>query len=207
MKRIKLVPVQFKMFGEMIGGIMSLIQGKKQKASGEKKIAQSELLMPAAEDSEQRLAYEKLANKADTMYSGAYASTLTDNLAENFAGIKEGAMSLASGGGSDVTALMKVGNQASGAFNDILGAVENRAVQYDSMANTALDHIAQRKLELQLMKHQEKRYDGVTELSAGNKNIAAGQAGIAGGVGQIMDTAATLGIGALKSGINKGKSE
>ena len=33
MKRIKLVPVQFKMFGEMIGGIMSLIQGKKQKAA------------------------------------------------------------------------------------------------------------------------------------------------------------------------------
>ena len=37
MKRIKLVPVQFKMFGEMIGGIMSLVQGKKQKAAGEKR--------------------------------------------------------------------------------------------------------------------------------------------------------------------------
>lgn len=206
MKRIKLVPVQFKMFGELIGGIMSLVHGKKQKASGEKKIAQAELLMPPAEDSEQRLAYEKLSNKADTMYSGSYASTLTDKLAENFAGIKEGALSLASGGGSDITALMKVGNQVSGSFNDVLGAVENRAVQYDSMANTALDQIAQRKLELQLMKHQEKRYDGVTETAAGNKNIDAGQAGIAAGVGGIIDTAATLGIGAIKSGINKRKS-
>lgn len=207
MKRIKLVPVQFKMFGEMIGGIMSLIQGKKQKAAGEKKIAQSELLIPGAEDPEQRLAYEKLKSKADTMYSGSYASTLTDNLAESFAGIKEGAMSLASGGGSDVTALMKVGNQASGAFNDVLGSIENRATQYDAMSGAALDQIAQRKLELDLMKHQEKRYDGLTELQTGNANIAAGKAGIAGGVGGMMDTAATLGIGALKSGINKRKSE
>lgn len=203
MKKIILVPVKFKIFGEMIGGIMALVQGKKQKASGEKKIAQADLLIPGAEDVEQRLAYEKLKNKADTMYSGSYASTLTDNLAENFAGIKEGAMSLASGGGSDVTALMKIGNQASGAFNDVLGNIENRATQYDVMSGQALDQIAQRKLELQLLKHQEKRYDGVTETAAGNKNIDAGKAGIAAGVGGLVDTAATLGIGALKSKINK----
>ena len=109
-------------------------------------------------------------------------------------------MSLASGGGADVTALMKVGGQASGAFNDVLGSLENRATQYDAMSGAALDQIAQRKLELDLMKHQEKRYDGLTELQTGNANIAAGKAGIASGVGGMMDTAATLGIGAIKSG-------
>lgn len=174
-----------------------MAEGEQQKAQGRLKISQAESMIPAQEDPELRYNLSRIQRKRDSMYSGSYASSMKDNLDQTFANIKEGALTLASGGGADVNALLKAGGTVSQAYNDILGNIENRAFQYETMSQKQLDDIAQRKLELSLLRHQEKRYDGVTQLAAGNANVAAGQASMAGGFSSLVNTAfgAVGGIG------------
>ena len=200
MKRLFL-KVNYRFLGSLIGGIMAIKNGKEQESSGKQKIAQSDKLMPLEEDPEQRLAYANIRKKADSYQSGSFASSMRDDLDNNYANINEGILSLASGGGADATALMRQGKTASQAYNALTGTLEQKGLALEQQANTQLGDLLQRELELKLMKHQEKRYDGQTELAAGLQNQNAGMASI----GSAVDSVANIGIAALTGGIG-GKS-
>lgn len=197
MKKVIILKISYRFLDQIIGGILGMAEGEQQKAQGRLKISQAESMIPAQEDPELRYNLSRIQRKRDSMYSGSYASSMKDNLDQTFANIKEGALTLASGGGADVNALLKAGGTVSQAYNDILGNIENRAFQYETMSQKQLDDIAQRKLELSLLRHQEKRYDGLTQLAAGNANVAAGQASMIGGFSSLANTAfgAVGGIG------------
>lgn len=203
MKKVIILNVSYRFLGELIGGILARKEGARQVEEGEKKISQAEGMIPGQEDPELRYNLSRIQRKRDSMYSGSYASSMKDNLDQTFANIKEGALTLASGGGADVNALLKAGGTVSQAYNDILGNIENRAFQYETMSQKQLDDIAQRKLELSLLRHQEKRYDGVSEVAAGRANLAAGTASIAGGVDGAINTV----IGGMTAGLYRNKNQ
>lgn len=198
------IKISYRALGTIIAGIIAGRKGKKQEAEGRQKIAQSEQLIPEEVDGEQRLALNRIQRKTDSYNSGSFASSMYDELNQNYANVTEGALSLASGGGSDVTALLRQGKTAGQAFNQVLGAVENKGMAYENEAQRQLEAITQRRLELQLLKHQEKRYDGQTMLQAGLQNQAAGNATIAAGVEDAVST--VLGIFKMGSGKSKGGS-
>ena len=192
MKRLFL-KVNYGFLGSLISGIMAIKNGKRQEASGKKKIQESDALMPENEDPEQRMNYALTRKKADAYQTGSFASSMQDDLDNNFANMTEGALSLASGGGADATALMRQGKTASQAYNTLTGTLEQKGSALDLQADNQLGDLLQRTLELNLMKHQEKRYDGQTELAAGLQNKNAGMASI----GSAVDSVANIGISAL----------
>ena len=133
------------------------------------------------------------------MYSGSYASALSDNMKQQHANMQQGALSLASGGGADVTAMMRSGNMIGQNFNQTIGALEQQGFQYEQESQRRLEDIVQRQLELNLMKHQEKRYDANSMIAAGDMQKNAGSAAIMSGMDSMVNTAVSLGTGAFSS--------
>lgn len=197
MKRLFL-RVNYGFLGSLIGGILALKNGKEQEASGKKKIQESDALMPENEDPEQRMNYALTRKKADAYQTGSFASSMKDDLDNNFANMTEGALSLASGGGADATALMRQGKTASQAYNTLTGTLEQKGSVLDAQADNQLGDLLQRTLELNLMKHQEKRYDGQTELAAGLQNKNAGMASIGSAVDSVANMGLSMGLSAIK---------
>ena len=113
--------------------------------------------------------------------------------------MQQGALSLASGGGADVTAMMRSGNMIGQNFNQTIGALEQQGFQYEQESQRRLEDIVQRQLELNLMKHQEKRYDANSMIAAGDMQKNAGSAAIMSGMDSMVNTAVSLGTGAFSS--------
>lgn len=189
---MRILSLNYKGLASIIMGAVQMRKGAKKAERGRKMLVESDKLFPEYENQEQRFNLNRIQSKRDSMYSGSYASTLMDNLNQNYANVTEGAMSLGSGGGSDVTALMQQGKTASQAFNQVLGLTEKLGFDYEQEANKQLGDIVQRKLELELMKHQEKRYDANSLIAAGETQNNAGAAAVLQGVEDIKDTAMSV---------------
>lgn len=146
---MRILSLNYKGLASIIMGAVQMRKGAKKAERGKKMLVESDKLFPEYENQEQRFNLNRIQSKRDSMYSGSYASTLMDNLNQNYANVTEGAMSLGSGGGSDVTALMQQGKTASQAFNQVLGLTEKLGFDYEQEANKQLGDIVQRKLELE----------------------------------------------------------
>lgn len=192
-----------KFLGSLIGGIIQRKQGIKKANEGRKLLSESDNYFPALEDAEQRGALNRIRARANNLYSGSYASALSDNMKQQYANMQQGALSLASGGGADVTAMMRSGNMIGQNFNQTIGALEQQGFQYEQESQRRLEDIVQRQLELNLMKHQEKRYDANSMIAAGDMQKNAGSAAIMSGMDSMVNTAVSMGTGAFKSMLNK----
>lgn len=194
---MKVLVLQYKGLASMIMGAVQARKGKKKAAEGRNLLSQSEQLRPDEVDTQSRLSLNRIQAKRDSMYSGSYASTLTDGLNESYAALTEGALSLASGGGADVNALLKQSKSAGQAVNNIIGQVENNALAYETEAQRQLESIQQRQLELQLLNHQQKRYDANAMIAAGDAQQMAGQAAAVQGFEDTVNTGLSLMTGGM----------
>lgn len=194
---MKKIFLQYKGLGSIIAGAIMAHRGKKKEKEGKKLLAESDKLIPDDTDQEQRFALNRIQSKRDSLYSGSYASTLLDDLNQNYANMTEGALSLASGGGADVTALLRQGKTASQAFNQTIGALEQQGFSYEQEAQRQLENIIQRKLEIGLLKHQEKRYDANSMIAAGDAQRNAGIAAASAGVDDMINTAISVVTGGM----------
>lgn len=183
--------------GSLISGIVAKRTGERQTAEGKRHIANSEDIFPENENFEQRLFLNGLEKKTKGYYTGSMASSLTDELEKSFSSVKEGALSLASGGGADVTSLMRNNSAQKEAFNGILGTLEGKGLARDQMNEALLDKISQRSLDLDLLRFQNERYEGQRLLQSGEQNKMAGQSAFASFGDQLFDIGATMGLSAI----------
>lgn len=186
------------MLADLIGGIISTRKGNKQIAEGEKSLELAKSKFPDFSDNRELVLLDELERKSDSYYTGSKASLIKDDIGSGFASVKEGALSLASGGGADVNSLIGISNSQSNAYNNALSFFEERGVQRDAMEQSLLSDIVQKELELRLLDYSNERYKGESLVSAGEQNKEAGKSAITGFFSDLED----LGMSFLSGGLS-----
>jgi hypothetical protein len=144
---------------------MALQQGIK----GRKLKKEAEAAMPAPEDPEQRRRLNRFDRMARAAQTGTLSSTRREKKSKAFAGATSRAMK-AGGGRGGFKKMLELFNQSMQSDNDADRAV---GMKYEDMANKSAGEMSQRKLDIQMQKHDEKSAEAAQALQASRQNLSA----------------------------------
>jgi len=154
----------------MAVGIGQMIAGAVQKKKAEK-------LMPGMEDPEQRAELEDVKQRMASATSGTDAMTAA-NLRNVAQGTAQTQNTIARNTGGDVggtvSAMLQSQRTGDSSANQVYGQARQQLPYFMTMKNSMLNNIAQRKLELGLLKHNQVQAQAEANKKSGFGNLMQG---------------------------------
>jgi len=154
----------------MAVGLGQMIAGAVQKKKAEK-------LMPGMEDPEQRAELEDVKQRMASATSGTDAMTAA-NLRNVAQGTAQTQNTIARNTGGDVggtvSAMLQSQRTGDSSANQVYGQARQQLPYFMTMKNTMLNNIAQRKLELGLLKHNQVQAQAEANKKSGFGNLMQG---------------------------------
>ena len=166
---------------ELIGGILSSVQGARQEREAKRLEAESKRFKPPSEDIEERGFLNELNRKRRAIATGtAYQNTAT-NIGQQLANTNQGILRASGGaGGAAISGMTRAGRAAGQSLGDITAQGQQLEMGYTGMAGQLLQRIASRKAELQLNDYQRLLGQSEQSRAAGQYNKNAGTSAIIG---------------------------
>src|SRR5690242_1359903 len=166
---------------ELIGGIFSSIQGKRQEREAAALEQEAKKFKPPAEDMEERGFLNDLNRKRRAIATGtAYQNTAT-NIGQQLANTNQGILRASGGaGGAAIAGMGRAQRAASQSLGDVTAQGQQLEMGYTGMAQQLLNRIASRKAELQLNDYQRLLGQAEQLRGAGQYNNNAGQSSMIG---------------------------
>jgi len=154
----------------MAVGLGQMIAGAVQKKKAEK-------LMPGMEDPEQRAELEDVKQRMASATSGTDAMTAA-NLRNVAQGTAQTQNTIARNTGGDVggtvSAMLQSQRTGDSSANQVYGQARQQLPYFMTMKNSILNNIAQRKLELGLLKHNQVQAQAEANKKSGFGNLMQG---------------------------------
>jgi hypothetical protein len=154
----------------MAVGLGQMIAGAAQKKKAEK-------LMPGMEDPEQRAELEDVKQRMASATSGTDAMTAANlRNVDQCTAQTQNAISRNTGGdvGGTVSAMLQSQRTGDASANQVYGQARQQLPYFMTMKNSMLNNIAQRKLELGLLKHNQVQAQAEANKKSGFGNLMQG---------------------------------
>lgn len=168
--------------GQMASGAFKSVMGIGQLIAGGVKNSQAKSLVPQEVDPTQTSMLDVFRRLRKGYQTGSEAASYRDTINQGLNTITNTAANFAGGNtGSLLASLTGAQGSADTAYNGMTAALEKNKFAALQMEDQQTDDIAQRKLDIQMMKYLQKKGEATSNLKAGQQNWTAGVEEFAGG--------------------------
>lgn len=168
--------------GSMVSGAFKSVMGIGQLIGGAVQNKKAKALMPDDVDPAQTNMLDVFRSLRKGYQTGSEAASYRDTINEGLSGITKTAAAYSGGNtGSLLATLTGAQGKADSAYNQLAGGLEKNRLAALTMEDQQTDDIAQRKLELQLMRYNQMKTQADSNIKAGQQNWMAGVEEFGGG--------------------------
>ena len=159
----------------MASGVFKSVMGISQLIAGAVQNKKAEKLAPSEVDPTQTSMLDTMRRLRKNYKSGSEAAVHRNTINNGLATVSNKATSFAGGNtGSLLSALGEAQSMASNAYNDMTANLEKNRLAALSLEDQQTDEIAQRKLDVRMMKYLQQKGQATSNLKAGQQNWSAG---------------------------------
>lgn len=168
--------------GQMASGVFKSAMGIGQLIGGAVQNKKANGMVPQEVDPSQVSMLDVFRRLRKGYTTGSEASSYKDTINEGLAGAEDTAAAYAGGNtGTLAATLSNAGARAGSAYNTLVGSLEKNRLAALGMEDQQTDDIAQRKLDIQMMKYLQMKGQATSNMKAGQQNWMAGAEEFGGG--------------------------
>lgn len=161
--------------GQMASGVFKSVMGIGQLIGGAVQNSKANKMVPSETDPTQTAMVDVFRKMRKTYQTGSEASSYRNTINEGLA-TNASRIAMMSGGNTGAAISGLAGAQAASqdAYGSIASNLEKNRIQALAMEDQQIDDIAQRRLDIQMMKYLQKKTNAMSNIKSGQQNWMAG---------------------------------